>query len=187
VSKVPDWRLAIDFGTTHTTIAFIRGDLTTKENIFTIEGFPGDRRQDRVGTQVPTEILYLTTQSGSDYVAAEKKTASKIASKKNAMKPVLYGYEITRLIELPGYDPERADYKPARHVTRPKLLLDNSAHLEHLRTKLMAVLKGLTTDGTIKKNEDVIRDFLVCYFQHTKHALKRDFNVKPDSNSKYTL
>jgi hypothetical protein len=179
---VPDWRLAIDFGTTHTTIAFIRGDLTSKGNIFTIEGFPGVRRMDRVGTQVPSEILYLTTQNGSGYVAAEKKNASK----KNAMKPILYGYEITRLLELPGFDPSRADYNPTRHVTRPKLLLDNSAYLEHQRMKLTDVLKGLTADGTIKKNEDVIRDLLVCYLQHTKQTLKRDFNAKADGNSKYT-
>jgi hypothetical protein len=57
--SVSDWRLCIDFGTTFTTIAYIKGNGEVAD-IYTIEGFSGDPMLGRDGTGVPTESLYLT-------------------------------------------------------------------------------------------------------------------------------
>lgn len=50
----PDFRIAIDFGTTFTAVAFNKANDTTK--IYTIGQFPEDPHPGLNGTQVPTEI-----------------------------------------------------------------------------------------------------------------------------------
>ena len=64
-SSVPAWRVAIDFGTTHTSIAVVAGsaDSEASDNLESIGGFPGDRALDRIDMQVPTEIAYLSKEN----------------------------------------------------------------------------------------------------------------------------
>jgi hypothetical protein len=100
----PDFRVAIDFGTTMTTIAFTTGK---REEIFTIEEFPGDNCNHRNGTQVPTEIWYLS----------DKKRATPGGTQKPDAADVLYGYEIKRRLELPEDFPLRVAYKNSGLVT----------------------------------------------------------------------
>lgn len=52
----PNIRIAIDFGTTFTTIAFIKGDYGKDDDIATVGAFPGQMLVGRNGMQVPTEI-----------------------------------------------------------------------------------------------------------------------------------
>jgi hypothetical protein len=169
--SVPDWHLCIDFGTTFTTIAFIRG-IGEAAEIFTIEGFPGDRLMGRNGTQVPTEIQYLTRK---DNDAIDDAPASQ----------VLHGYEISRRLELTELDPARADYIDVGYVKKAKLLLDNSSHLKGLRQDLLQVLNQLKAAKKIRKNEDVIRDLFVYFLQQTKEVLERDVGFKGSDSGKY--
>jgi hypothetical protein len=53
---VPDFRVAIDFGTTFTSIAFVRGN---GSEVLTVAQFPGDDDMGRNHNQVPIEIQYL--------------------------------------------------------------------------------------------------------------------------------
>jgi hypothetical protein len=52
----PDIRIAIDFGTTFTTVAFIKGGYAKTNDIATVGAFPGQICIGRNGMQVPTEI-----------------------------------------------------------------------------------------------------------------------------------
>jgi hypothetical protein len=160
-NKTPHFRVSIDFGTTFTTVAFIKSDGSKKVN--TIEEFPGDRCLGVNGTQVPTEIWYSTDKNAS----------------------VLYGYEITRRLELPESDPQRDKYEDSGRITKPKLLLDDSAHLIHLRKALLGDVRQLKQKGLVKKNEEVIEHLLTCFLKHTKSVLKRDHAL--DSQSKGEL
>jgi hypothetical protein len=128
---VPDFRIAIDFGTTFTTIAFTKRN-EIQSDVLTIEEFPGDRCVGRNGTQVPTEIWY-----SSSNMSNTAKVATKVATEAPS---VLYGYEVTRRLELPESDPLRAHYQESGIVTKPKLLLDDNTHLGGLRKNLKEVL-----------------------------------------------
>jgi hypothetical protein len=166
--KEPDFRVATDFGTTMTTIAFtIRG----RDEVFTIEEFPGDKCNHRNGTQVPTEIWYLS----------DSKRATPGAKQRPEGTNVLYGYEIIRRLELPEDSPLRVAYKDSGLVTKPKLLLDDSAQVVDMRKSLMDVLNHLKKERLIKKDEDVIERLLVCYLKHTKSVLERDHGLNDDS------
>jgi hypothetical protein len=161
-ADVPDFRVAIDFGTTFTTIAFT--NCKRGNDVYTIEGFPGDRLPGRNGTQVPTEILYL---SDSEDAAAGKTPECEIPK-------ALCGYEIERRLELPEDDPVHVACKNRVQVTKSKLLLDDSAHLRDLKKSLQDVLQKLKNDRIIKKNEDVIRHLLIYFLNHTKYVLERN-------------
>jgi hypothetical protein len=169
--SVPDWYLCINFGTTFTTIAYIRG-IGEAAEIFTVEGFPGDRLMGRNGTQVPTEIQYLTKKDDN---ATDDAPASKI----------LHGYEISRRLELTELDPARADYIDVGDVKKSKLLLDHSSHLKGLRSDLLQILDQLKAAKNIKKNEDVIRDLIVNFLKQTKEVLERDDGFQNGDTGKY--
>ena len=171
----PNYRVAIDFGTTFTTVAFVRCHVSDEEKsvVLTVEEFPGDRCVGRNGTQVPTEIWYLSEKEG--------------AARNNAVQNVLYGYEITRRLEVPEVDPLRSAYKTTGLVSKPKLLLDENPLLSDLRENVLDVIQQLKKDRLIKKNEEVIEHLLVCFLKHTKSVLQRDHGLTNSSIGKYTL
>jgi hypothetical protein len=174
-AHVPDFRIAIDFGTTFTTIAFV--NYKRSKEVFTIEKFPEDDCNHRNGTQVPTEIWYSSENKGRTSTRA-----------RNAESPeVLYGYEVTRRLELPDKDPLRVAYKNSGLVSKPKLLLDDNNHVSELRKNLMVVLHQLKGDHVIKKCEDVIEHLLVCFLKHTKSVLQRDHKLSHDSEGESWL
>jgi hypothetical protein len=172
---VPDFRVAIDFGTTFTTIAFVKCN-GLQDNVFTIEEFPGDRCVGNNGTQVPTEIWYPSNKTDNTVKSTSR------------MEPepwnILYGYEVTRRLEMPASDPSRANYKESGLVTKPKLLLDTKAHLGGLRQDLMDVLSQLKKNKIIKKDEEVIESLLVCFLKHTKLVLERDHGLNKTSQGR---
>lgn len=55
--NAPDFRVAIDFGTTYTAIAFAKLN-TNLDEIFTIDNLPEDRWPGLNGREVPTELWY---------------------------------------------------------------------------------------------------------------------------------
>lgn len=164
----PQFRVAIDFGTTFTTIAFVRCP-GSKELILTIEEFPGDRNVSRNGTQVPSEIWYPTSKLGGSH---------KRKSTNQSSGEALYGYEVWRHLELSDSDPEKTLYDESTYVTKPKLLLEKSAHLQGLRSRTMSVIQRLKENKLIREDRTVITDLLTCYLKHTKKILARDYNLE---------
>jgi hypothetical protein len=168
-ADMPDFRIAIDFGTTFTTIAFV--NYKRSKEVFTIEEFPEDDCNHRNGTQVPTEIWYSSDNKGRTSTRARN----------SEIPEALYGYEVTRRLELPDKDPLRVAYKNSGLVSKPKLLLDDNAHVSELRKNLMVVLHQLKEDHVIRRYEDVIEHLLVCFLKHTKSVLQRDHKLSHDS------
>ena len=172
---VPHFRVAIDFGTTFTTIAFMKGE-GTKDDILTIENFPGDRCLSRNGTQVPTEIWYMSKKRETNSTPMKRRKASE-----ESISKILYGYEITRHHELSDCDPAKTDYSEDGLVTKMKLLLDPSRHVKHLKEGLTASLESLKSRGLINKHEDVLRDLLVRYLRHTRNELAKNHGLQQSS------
>ncbi|KAF2025869.1 hypothetical protein EK21DRAFT_103649 [Setomelanomma holmii] len=140
------WSVAIDFGTTFTTIAFKKGDWSA-EMVLTVEGFLV------IDIPVATELRDIQhDQYGT------------------ATPPMLYGYQITRKLEASEQMGNKSGI-----VTKAKLLLDESPQLRQLRKALTEVLKLLKKEKLIKKDEDVIELLLVCFLQHTKKILAHDY------------
>jgi hypothetical protein len=165
----PDFRVAIDFGTTFTAIAFTHSK-QTKPRTYTMEEFPGDRLAGRNGTQVPTEIWYSAGNS-----------TRKKGPRSRADMTVLYGYEVVRQLEFPPTENSFPSYTKSGLISKPKLLLDDNAHFHDLRKPLVDVLNQLKKSKAIFKDEDVITDLLTCFLDHTKYVLSRDWNY--DSKS----
>jgi hypothetical protein len=174
-----DFRIAIDFGTTFTTIAFTKGN-ELRSNVLTIEEFPGDRCVGRNGTQVPTEIWYLSNKKTEDSMGIIKSKAQKPI----VGRDILYGYEIIRQLELPKGDHLHEMYTESGRISRPKLLLDDNAHLKDLRKDLVDALQQLKKNGLILNDEDIIRDLLVCFLTHTKSILAGDHGYSDNSKGK---
>jgi hypothetical protein len=146
---VPDFRVIIDFGTTFTTIAVVQSD-NPDGTVYTIEGFTGDRIRGRNGTQVLTEIWYSTDG-----------TTKKKASTSTASPATLFGYQITRRLELAETDPISCTiYHKSGLILKPKLLLDDNARLKVLKKGLLETLTQLKKQKVIAKNEDFITDLL---------------------------
>lgn len=66
-------------------------------------------------------------------------------------------------------------------MRRPKLFLNKSEHFKDLKAVSIVALKQLRADGPIKANDDIITDLSVCFLQHTKDILERDFGYVADS------
>jgi hypothetical protein len=169
----PDFRIAIDFGTTFTAVAFAKRDART--DCLTIDQFPGDRHPGLSGTQVPTEIWYLSERE-PDTVSEDTESVE---------PDLLYGYEVTRRLELPESHDLRTKYKDSGLITRPKLLLDETAYLRDMRAGLKAAIRQLKKDKLIKKDEDVIAHLLACFLKHTKSVLERDHGFNTSSTGKF--
>ncbi|KAI8935379.1 hypothetical protein NX059_007962 [Plenodomus lindquistii] len=162
-----DYRIALDFGTKFTSIACsIRGGTP-----FTIQEFPKDPHPGRTNMQVPTEILYLSSQTAG--VTSERTYTKR------------YGYEIQAFRSFP----ELAGHgvKEIGHITNPKLLLDSTPHLRSLQNRTKEDLKHLKSQKVISKKEEVIRDLLTCYLQHTKHVLRQYYGLEDTSTVEVTF
>jgi hypothetical protein len=174
-SFVPDWRVAIDFGTTNTSIAVAAGSQireTPKNPLRSIGGFPGDRALDQKDMQVPTEIAYLSDDNDH---------AVSLDAKRN----VLYGYRVKRACKLPEGDIDRAGFHLDHRVRKMKLMLDPSTYTTSLRDDLKRTLFKLKHMGFIQKKEDVITDLLTCFLQHTKDVLERDYGLSERNTGMY--
>jgi molecular chaperone DnaK (HSP70) len=162
-SSGPDWRVAIDFGTTNTAIAFSNVKMGNGI-IHTLEDFPGDPNPERNGTQVPSEISFqANSSSGSVSLDADRN--------------VLYGYQIRQVLELPDDHPERAGFDEKHLIRKAKLLLDSSEYLATLKSQLVLNVNELKRRGFIERNEEVITDLLKCFLLHTKKTLQKDYGL----------
>ena len=130
-----------------------------------IEEFPEDPCPSMSNMQVPTEISYLSPHTNSD-------------PRKDAFPRTMYGYESQESRNNP--DNPNSGYVVGC-VTNAKLLLDKSKHIQPLKKQLKEQLEGLAAKKVITKPEDVIRDLLVCFLQHTKTFLQKYHYLKYES------
>ncbi|KAF2178399.1 hypothetical protein K469DRAFT_731829 [Zopfia rhizophila CBS 207.26] len=155
-----DFKVAIDFGTTFTTIAFVKQRSSEDQlRILTVENFPKDPAPSQLGKQVPTESWYPIRPG-------------------KICQGYLHGYEVYEQCRIPD---SRVQYPSNSRVARMKLLLDNSPLTRKLRSGLEGTLQELKDNNLIKKDEDVIRDFLTVLLLHTRSELERKHGLTPKS------
>lgn len=147
--KSPDLRVAMDFGTTYTAIAYI----TLKDDPeapHTIPRFPEGYSDNQNMRQVPSELVYVKDNSGKFKIYIK--------------------YKAHRWLDG---SLDRGDFHEICHIKCIKEILDGCRHMhkegDRLR-KSLAILKAL---GIIKQDEEVIVHILQHYFRHTKKALRR--------------
>lgn len=175
-TEEPDFRIAIDFGTTYTTIAFVKRD-EPNDAIHTIDGFQDDRCLDRNGRQVPTESVYFLARQSDTQSSATGDDPSMHTSYQ-----CKHGYEAQRFLELP-----RRNHTIISHIRRIKLLLDESAIAQTARDKVVAEVAKLKKHELAHSEEHAIQNLLVYYFHHTKEVLGRDHGFTSRSTGKFVL
>jgi hypothetical protein len=161
----PEWYVAIDFGTTFTTVAWYRRGMPIR-NIQTIDNFPGETRVDQVNNQIPTELWYPRDDARpSRYVHPDDIR-------------LRFGNEVHRIGEGGGIAELRAIYDDADRVTMMKLLLDKSNYTQAAQERLQKTLESLKVKYRIVEDSDVILHFFQEFFKATKTRLGFDFKAE---------
>ncbi|KAH6633440.1 hypothetical protein C7974DRAFT_171421 [Boeremia exigua] len=161
--KVPEWYIAIDFGTTFTTVAFHRRGAPT-ERIFTIDDFPGEKELHLSGRQIPTELWYPKINARpSSYV-------------KSHDIRLRFGNEVHRLAEDADSVDIHTMYDDSDRVTMMKLLLDHTDYARASKERLQEKLEIIKAEGHINENEDVLFHFFREVLRASKTRLGFDFN-----------
>lgn len=162
-NKEPEWYIAIDFGTTFTTVAWHRRGTST-ERIHTIDNFPGEKQHHQTHRQIPTEIWY------------PKKNARPFRHVKSRDIRMRFGNEVHRIAEDDEGVDLREVYDDADRVTMLKLLLDKTDYAQASRERLQETLEAIKAKGYIEDNEDVFLHFFREVFRALKTRLGSDFN-----------
>ena len=194
--------VAIDFGTTFSSVAFKvtddkdRQGMLYSSDINCIGRFPNDPAGPEDRKEVPSESWYrgkphddngedlsngsneLNSSSDQvDFVETEGFAGTRWIpwsddSDDEAVRKdddrYVWGYSVQQNLKSPILDFDR-DLK----IARSKLLLGGSAATPQTRAKLNASTKILRRKGYIKKDYDVITDFLIGLLKHTKADLLR--------------
>ncbi|KAK8111134.1 uncharacterized protein PG998_007591 [Apiospora kogelbergensis] len=147
------WRVALDFGTTTTSIVFCLPFESTpvlrKEKIVHVNKWPCETPEDgasrvKATSEIPSVIRY-DLADGS----------------------VKIGWEAFATIKRPVWKK-----KPGVMIKRFKLLLDTSENTATLRHEIRQRIKTLQTP---KGEVDLIADFLQYVFQHTRRFMRDDY------------
>lgn len=155
----PTYRVAVDLGTTFTTVA-THSAIWEQDHVETIDTFPGARKLGRLGIQQPTELWYPHNEAAR----------------------VRFGHEVTRLLETSKSKQDRANYSNEGRVVKPKLLLDTRNYVSDAKADLLKVLDQLKATGYIAKHEEVLTDFLIHLFIHTKAYLELHYGLNETSS-----
>jgi hypothetical protein len=178
-----EYKVAIDFRTTFTAVAFVLPgfDPENLHDILTIKKFPNDPFPSNEGRQVPTESWYPNRPGRGK---KRKQRDISVMPSTEMLDDNTFGANYNDAVcegYLQGFDiqdqlgqsiTDFPTYTRDRRVSRMKLLLDNSPLMEGLRGELKLVLDNLKRDKLIKKDEDVIRDYLAVLMLHTKERLE---------------
>ena len=109
---------------------------------------------------------YTNTGSGSNGTSGSSQQPYAPPHAENSRAPVFWGYGVQdQLLE--------ADYNTdhSRHLSRFKLILDESKHTEKIRNGLSTSCAILKKMLLINKDTDLIADYLTQLLQHTKKRL----------------
>lgn len=111
----------------------------------------------------------------------------------DTMDTFLWGYEVEYHMYEAG-----TTRNVDRFMDRPKLMLVRTKHTEADRTKLRPRLSGLIRSGIVHRHgerdrlsmqdlEDVIADYLIRVFQHTKEQLQENEGLRDDSEVEFVM
>ncbi|KAF2656351.1 hypothetical protein K491DRAFT_656655 [Lophiostoma macrostomum CBS 122681] len=196
-----DYKIAIDFGTTFSTVAYVCNDFNGSEvnSIGTIDDFPKDSQSGQAGRQVPSESWYpacrLTEKRQQDKhisspVHNEDESANPriddaifqldgdvVKNYNDAICPeYLHGWEVQEQLSTTTLE----SFNDTR-LSCIKLLLDESTVTHDLRTNLHDVVGHLKRNNVINKFEDVIQDYLTVLLLHTRRQLEDRHGFRPTS------
>lgn len=161
--RLPEWLIAIDFGTTFTIVAYHRRG-TPADRIFTIDNFPGEKEQNRKNRQIPTELWY----------------PQKDIYPSGHVKPhdvrLRFGNEVHRMAEVDDGFELRQFYSDADRVTMPKLLLDHTPYAQTSKERLRETIRFLKVNDHIEEEKDVFFHFFRGVLRATKRLLASHFN-----------
>ncbi|KAI4658178.1 uncharacterized protein J4E79_007160 [Alternaria viburni] len=172
----PDYRIALDFGTTYTTIAFAKKG-EPQASIHTIDGFLEDRCLSLNGRQVPTESVYIRVPS---------KSATSLTKHRRKTSPVrfrrLHGWEAQRWLETPQPNEELI-----AHIRRMKLLLDNGTWTQDAKSDAQKQVARLKAHRLVHSERDIIQHILKYYLEHIRKTLARDYGFDNRSSVELTF
>ena len=195
-----NFTIAIDFGTTFSSLAFIalepssQGRRIEPEHIECVGDYPDTPLDYHERFEVPTEIIYpWSSDSRSSTKANNMDSSSDSASEDSDYtsspcgQPSNYQAEFEEMDEddpvkiedfIWGYGVQELLRQPDRkcklkkHVARFKLALATSPETQEVREDLYKKFKHLKGKGSIHDPLDVIADFLQRLFQHAKRQLQ---------------
>ena len=191
--------IAVDYGTTYSAVSFVSlapGEDPEKVKpgrIKNIMNYPKDPRvYGHIAREVPTESCYLNPSeqhngyheneersqmwrnyddSGNDEDSDDVPPYEDNELEDSAPSGDMHwGYRVQDTLGRPNKT-SLAELKKGR-VRRAKLLLVDSEHAETDREQLLRAIQHVKGMKRIKKNEDVIRDFLTELFRHVKDELE---------------
>lgn len=158
----PEWYIAVDFGTTFTTVAWYRRGMSTQQ-IQTIDNFPGTTNLHLSNRQIPTEIWFPT------------KSAPLPGQVSSSDVRVRFGSEVHRMANADDGLELRKFYDDADRVTMMKLLLDKTKYAQASKERLQQTLNLIKVKNHIEKDEDVYFHFFRGILAATKTRLGNDF------------
>jgi hypothetical protein len=196
------WIIAVDFGTTFSTVAYAKVTESTREtglsllSVECIDGYPDDRplpgssTLDALKPDVPSELWYgpksqppddepddedvMDTDSGSN----TPRSSSEIGDDGNNFQE-----QESRTLDALywGFGVQKlvteidVQKDGTKRISRFKLMLDeNNERTRNVTDELRPILKNLKKLKLIKDNADVISDYLTQLFIHTKNKLQQN-------------
>jgi molecular chaperone DnaK (HSP70) len=189
--------IAVDFGTTFSSVAYSKvtpaqeGTVLTLRDVSCVSGYPGSgttgesshssQRYFLPREDVPTEIWYpnqpkpgldrtdaVIDVRGSDSSDIQSSDEEPDSDAMQAIFPTLdrlyWGFDVQnqmRTLENPE--------DTRRHLKRFKLMLDAKSELtEEIRVEIGQILRSLKRSKVIRKDTDVIDDYLTELLKHTR-------------------
>ena len=201
--------VAVDFGTTFSSVAYCRVTKAMKEEgsplnlgkVQCIQNYPYDRplpgtryrREPR--EDVPTELWYTTLppsisrEARSEPDGSESMDWARFDDDGDDDEDEQVATNPRQRLGAPywgfGVQDQLRQASLAKNdacwMKRFKLLLENSEHTEHVRGTLKETARELKRAKLIEKDTDVISEFLTRLFSHTKHELRRQERDYNDS------
>ncbi|KAF4463869.1 hypothetical protein FALBO_9306 [Fusarium albosuccineum] len=172
--------LGIDFGCTYSAAAWALvpagADCKTipLKSIKSIANYPcytQASNSDSMEVEVPTELIYPPSADFrvSDSIHGDAVTEKSLDSD-DYENQFRWGYYVHYNMCLAITCSEEKN----RHVSRPKLLFDNSPFTRRARKELKGPLKHLKKSGIIENDLQTVVDFLTHFFDHIKNELRDD-------------
>jgi hypothetical protein len=192
-----DYKICIDFGTTFSTVAYICKDFDGEvDSIHTISQYSKDPLASQACRQIPSESYYPRPRPQQEEPASSLgdnseghmmydsifQLAGNAVTNDTICPGYLHGYEVQEVLGTLQLEPNSASDGNESRVSFMKLLLDEGAVTEGLRTRLTKVVDRLKQDQVISSSADVITDYLTVLLLHTRRQLEMRYGFE-SSNS----
>ena len=205
----PLYIISVDYGTTYSAVSFVilnpgqSPQDIRYQDIQNIAHYPEDPNGSRESqTEVPSEIWYRNVPKKprgrprkNPVMGSGTQTNEIDMSDSDGEYGMLFSGDSSTPQDSPdariywGYEVQGELAKPRgaevleeswRCIKRAKLMLDEGDHTKHARQKLLKSFSELKERKLIKKNEDVITDFLTALLRHVKTELQKRHGFEVD-------